>query len=112
MRIRELGRMPVSIQASSPGDPEHSVEEILVDKDELSPLDVLILNETREVLSAALESLTAEERNVVELRYGLISYESLSVNEIAKKLRLERNLVETLESTALTKLRYFIARVV
>jgi RNA polymerase primary sigma factor len=110
-QIRQLGRMPVSLQGCLSAVPEHSIEEILVDEDELSPPDILVLKETREALSSALRDLTADERKVVELRYGLINSEALSISAIAKKLGIKRVTAEALESTALAKLRYGLVQV-
>lgn len=104
IRLRELGRTPISIHSSLP-DRQVTIEEILIDEAELSPPQLFAINETRQALSSALANLTADERTIIELRYGMISQRPLSHSAIAKTLGMNRKKVASLEASALMKLR-------
>src|SRR5262249_14508971 len=70
-RLRNLARWPISMDAPLSLEPELTVQDILVDDSSASPLEAVIIHESREALSSALANLAVGEREVVELRYGL-----------------------------------------
>ena len=51
------------------------------------------------------ETLTDRERNVIELRYGLIGASSMPQREVAKLLGISRSYVSRIETKAIDKLR-------
>lgn len=52
--------------------------------------------------------LTARERVVIELRYGLFNHQCLTQREIAQKMGISRSYVSRIEKRALTKLQQII----
>ncbi len=49
--------------------------------------------------------LTARERKIIEMRYGLLTQHPLTQREVAKKLAISRSYVSRIEKKALEKLR-------
>jgi RNA polymerase sigma factor (sigma-70 family) len=70
------------------------------------PADQAALGLLRSQLSQALESLSARERRVIELRYGLEDRYSLTLEEVGVKLGLTRERIRQIQKEALAKLRH------
>lgn len=67
----------------------------------------LIKKSFREEVERMLKRLTAKERAVVEMRYGLGDEEPLTLEGVGKRLRLSRERVRQIEERAKQKLRAF-----
>lgn len=59
---------------------------------------------TRRLYTALTERLTAREREIIMLRYGLSGHRPLVQREVARRLQISRSYVSRLETKALTKL--------
>ncbi len=70
------------------------------------PADEAAIGLLRSQLSQALESLSARERRVIELRYGLADGYSLTLEEVGTKLGLTRERIRQIQKEALAKLRH------
>jgi RNA polymerase primary sigma factor len=70
------------------------------------PADEAAIGLLRSQLSQALESLSARERRVIELRYGLEDGYSLTLEEVGAKLGLTRERIRQIQKEALAKLRH------
>ncbi len=57
-------------------------------------------------LNRTLESLTPRERRIIELRFGLDSESSRTLEEVGKELGLTKERIRQLEKEALAKLRH------
>lgn len=78
----------------------------LVDRQAAMPADELVDDELRAVVAAGLDRLTADERNVIELRYGLAGRESLGWPELAAALERSAEWCRQRQRSALRKLRH------
>ncbi|MBQ5487762.1 MAG: RNA polymerase sporulation sigma factor SigK [Clostridia bacterium] len=77
----------------------------VIASDESSAADTVILNSNGRALRAAVnEVLTARERCVIELRYGLIDGRLMPQREVGKQLCISRSYVSRIEKKALEKL--------
>ena len=65
----------------------------------------LVEEDTLRQVRAALESLNARERRVVELRYGLTNSREYSLDEVAHRLGCTREAARQLERRAMNRLR-------
>lgn len=59
----------------------------------------------KDEVSLALKALTARERKVVQLRFGLVDGESRSLVQVGARLCLPRERIRQIEHIALGKLR-------
>ena len=59
----------------------------------------------RRQLDDVLQTLDARERRVVQLRFGLLDGHQRSLDEVARRLGVNREQVRKMERTALDKLR-------
>jgi RNA polymerase primary sigma factor len=60
----------------------------------------------REQMKDILDSLTARERRVLRLRFGLDDGQSRTLEEVGQKLGVTRERVRQIEAKALRKLRH------
>ncbi len=84
------------------GDAE--LADLLPDGAALDPLEETARHLRIEALHAALESLPARERRILELRFGLVDDEQHTLTDIGREFGLTRERVRQLESDALRRL--------
>jgi len=74
--------------------------------DDMDPLDMVLADELRDMIEDKLELLNEREYNVIIMRFGLTEDKSdYTLEEIGKALRLTRERVRQVESSAIKKLK-------
>ena len=84
-------------------------EELLVPEELISEDDIdvhIVAIMMKEQLAEALGMLKERERNVLELRYGLIDSEEKTLEDVGKEFNITRERVRQIEVKALNKLRH------
>jgi RNA polymerase primary sigma factor len=92
-RLVRLSRPAVSLDGVEPEQPG------------ASPADEVVLAALRVDLYAMLARLTARERRVLRLRFGLVDGRRCSLEEIGRRLGVSRERVRQIQKEALTRLR-------
>ena len=69
-----------------------------------SPLNKVCEENETKVILESLEVLTENEKEIINLRYGLLDNLPLTQKEIATKLKISRSYVSRIEKRALTKI--------
>jgi RNA polymerase primary sigma factor len=69
------------------------------------PEETALAQARREAILKVLEGLPPREAEVIRLRYGLDGFPPLTLEEVARKLRVTRERVRQLERKALTRLK-------
>ncbi len=75
------------------------------DKEATSPVDAALLSVLRIEVEDVLDTLTARERRVLQLRFGLIDAQDRTLEEVGQRLGLTRERIRQIEVKALRKLR-------
>lgn len=75
------------------------------DQSILSPQEIVEEAEIKDLLKTSLNTLTNQERRIIELRFGLITDKGLTWEEITAELGISQNRSRLLEKRALRKLR-------
>ncbi len=96
---------PVSLDAPVDEDARYSLSDTLEDCTTPAPADTASQHLLGEELHRALVLLTARERAVITLRYGIGDGHSRTLLEVGKELGISRERVRQLEVVALMKLR-------
>jgi RNA polymerase primary sigma factor len=97
--------MPCSLDEVQGDDGTATLAETIADPTQPTPLEEVSHALLREDIQAAMMYLTAREREILRLRYGLESDQPMTLEQIGKQLSLTRERVRQLESEALKKLR-------
>jgi len=102
-RFLQVGAPLASLDAPLAG--ETPFGEFIADVDASSPDADLIEEDVLRQAGAALESLPARERRVLELRYGITNSREHTFEEIATRLDCTREAVRQIERRAFNRLR-------
>jgi len=102
--LLEIAREPVSLETPI-GDGDTELGELIEDTSVESPMAAAARSLMKDEVQAVLETLTARERRVLQLRFGLLDGEQRTLEEVARRLGLGRETVRQLERTAMARLR-------
>ncbi len=102
--LLDIAREPVSLETPI-GDGDTELGELIEDTSVESPLAAAARALMKDEVQAVLETLTARERRVLQLRFGLMDGEQRTLEEVARRLGLGRETVRQLERTAMARLR-------
>ena len=77
-----------------------------VDKNVVDPMDVTTMKLFKEQIQVALSVLSDRERQVLELRYGLIDENDHTLEEVSRYFNVTRERIRQIEAKAFRKLRH------
>jgi RNA polymerase primary sigma factor len=105
-RVLKTAEEPVSIDSPVGGDDSSLFGDFIEDEDALSPMDAAARQMLREQIQSALTALSDREREVLELRFGLVDGRDHTLEEVSKFFDVTRERVRQIEAKALRKLRH------
>jgi RNA polymerase primary sigma factor len=103
--LLHITEQPVSLDTPADTDNRMALADTLEDPGIQAPAEIASQHLLGEELHRALSQLTARERSVVILRYGIGDGRSRTLLEVGKELGISRERVRQLEMVALAKLR-------
>jgi RNA polymerase primary sigma factor len=104
--ILELGREPVSLETPvGAGEGETRLADFIEDSGEEAPLEVVSKDMRQADLEVALCLFPWGESRVLELRYGLLSEEPMTLEAIGGEVGVTRERVRQIEARTLSKLK-------
>jgi RNA polymerase primary sigma factor len=108
-KVRDIMRMvqePMSLEMPVGTEETSSLGDFIEDETVLGPADETSRQLLREQMKDILDSLSARERRVLRLRFGLDDGQSRTLEEVGQKLGVTRERVRQIEAKALRKLRH------
>jgi len=96
---------PISLETPI-GDEESQLSDFIEDKELPKPVDEATNGLLREQLAQTLSSLSARERRIIEMRFGLDGEGCRTLEEVGTELGFTRERIRQLEREALAKLRH------
>lgn len=102
--VIRVSREPLSLDAPRAGDTEGTLGDVIADRHGLAPSEHATARESADHLQTLLASLTARERRVLSLRFGLDGGDEQTLEEIGRSLELTRERVRQIVAGALDKL--------
>jgi RNA polymerase primary sigma factor len=107
--VREILRMsqlPVSLEKPIGEEEDSSLGDFVEDEAAESPFDTAQLSLRREDVEHALNALPRREREVIELRYGLLGGEPRTLEEVGRAFGVTRERIRQIENNTLKKLEH------
>jgi RNA polymerase primary sigma factor len=95
-----------SLDAPLTDEEENSLADVIEDKSSEGPSESADREMLREEVRRALNGLTLRERQVIELRFGLIDDHDCTLEEVGRRLNVTRERVRQIEERAIRKLRH------
>jgi len=96
---------PMSLDRPVGDDDDNQLEDFIHDEDATSPIEATAQEMMREHLGKALDNLSVRERQVLELRFGLMDGKVHTLEEVGAYFDVTRERIRQIEATALRKLR-------
>jgi RNA polymerase nonessential primary-like sigma factor len=100
----ERSRQPLSLDVKVGDNQDTDLLELLEDPSS-SPEQFTVQSSLRRDLNRLMEGLTAQQRQVLQLRFGLDNGQPLTLAKVGESLSISRERVRQIEREALTKLR-------
>jgi RNA polymerase primary sigma factor len=108
-RVRELliwAEKIFSLDAPLSDEEESSLSDLIEDQNAAGPVEQTDRELLREEIRRVLGNLTQREREVIELRFGLIDDRDHTLEEVGRMLKVTRERVRQIEERAIRKLRH------
>ncbi len=103
--IFKIAPEPLSLETPIGEEDNSHLGDFIEDQDAVSPADAATILVLREQLEAVLNTLTARERDVLKLRFGLDDGYARTLEEVGHIFEVTRERIRQIEAKALKKLR-------
>jgi RNA polymerase primary sigma factor len=104
--IMKISQEPISLEMPIGEEDDSHLGDFIPDEKALAPADAASHQMLREQVDDVLETLTDRERKVLELRFGLDTGRSRTLEEVGKEFGVTRERIRQIEAKALRKLRH------
>jgi RNA polymerase primary sigma factor len=105
-RVLRSAEEPVSLEGPVGDEESSQLGDFIEDEDAPSPIDAAAREMLREQIQQALDSLLERERQVLELRFGLMDGKDHTLEEVSRYFNVTRERIRQIEAKALRKLRH------
>ncbi len=105
-RIMRASEEPMSLESPVGTEESSQLGDFIEDQDALEPMDAAAREMLREQVKNALAVLSDREREVLELRFGLLDGKDHTLEEVGQHFKVTRERVRQIEAKALRKLRH------
>jgi RNA polymerase primary sigma factor len=104
--IMRASEEPMSLESPIGTEDSSQLGDFIQDQDALEPMDAAAREMLREQVKNALAVLSDREREVLEMRFGLIDGKDHTLEEVGQHFKVTRERVRQIEAKALRKLRH------
>ncbi|MEN4012107.1 MAG: sigma-70 family RNA polymerase sigma factor [Chloroflexota bacterium] len=105
-RILQSAEEPVSLERPVGDEDSSQLGDFIEDDEAMEPMDAAAREMLREQVQNALGALSERERQVLELRFGLIDGKDHTLEEVSRYFNVTRERIRQIEAKALRKLRH------
>ncbi len=105
-RVLRASEEPISLESPVGNEDSSQLGDFLEDEDALEPMDAAARDMLREQVQNALAVLSEREREVLEMRFGLLDGKDHTLEEVGQQFNVTRERIRQIEAKALRKLRH------
>jgi len=105
-QVLSMSRDPLSLESPVGEDEEARLGEFIEDHGAVAPLEAASFGMMQDEIVAVLQTLSARERRVVELRFGLADGQARTLEEVGREFGITRERIRQIEAKTLSKLRH------
>jgi RNA polymerase primary sigma factor len=105
-RVLRSAEEPISLEGPVGDEESSQLGDFIEDQDAPSPGDAVARQILREQVHEALQYLSDREREVLELRFGLVDGKDHTLEEVSRFFNVTRERIRQIEAKALRKLRH------
>jgi RNA polymerase primary sigma factor len=105
-RTLQSAEEPISLEHPVGDEDSSQLGDFIEDSDALEPMDAASREMLREQVQSALAALSERERQVLELRFGLVDGRDHTLEEVSRYFNVTRERIRQIEAKALRKLRH------
>jgi RNA polymerase primary sigma factor len=104
--ILKMAQQPISLQTPVGDGDDTSFGDFIEDKSSDNPSEMTSFSLLKDKLGNVLESLNHREREVLELRFGLLDGCPRTLEDVGRQFRVTRERIRQIEAKALRKMRH------
>jgi len=105
-RVLRAAEEPVSLESPVGSEDNSLLGDFIEDEDAQEPMDAASREMLREQIKNALAVLSERERDVLEMRFGLLDGKDHTLEEVGQAFNVTRERIRQIEAKALRKLRH------
>jgi len=104
--ILKVAEEPISLELPVGDEDNSTLADFIEDQNTSAPLDAAARGILGDQVRASLDILSERERQVLELRFGLVDGKDHTLEEVSQHFDVTRERIRQIESKALRKLRH------
>src|SRR6266536_3545793 len=104
--VLSVSRDPLSLETPVGEEEQARLGEFIEDHGAMAPLEATFFGMMQEEIAAVLRTLSARERRIVELRFGLTDGQPRTLQEVGRKFGITRERIRQIEAKTFCKLRH------
>ncbi len=104
--ILKVSEEPISLELPIGDEDNSTLGDFIEDQEASAPLDAATREILREQVRSSLDKLSERERQVLELRFGLVDGKDHTLEEVSQYFDVTRERIRQIEAKALRKLRH------
>jgi len=101
--ILQVSQEPISLETPAGEEDDSPLGDFLEDTQAMIPLDAVMLQQQ---IGSVLQSLPGRERDIIQLRFGLMDGQPHTLEEVGREFGVTRERIRQVESKILSKLRH------
>jgi RNA polymerase primary sigma factor len=105
-RIMRIAQEPMSLETPIGSEENSYLGDFIEDESVVGPVDAASKQLLKEQMQDILDSLSARERKVLEMRFGLLDGQGRTLEEVGQEFGVTRERIRQIEAKALRKLRH------
>ncbi|MEJ7789462.1 MAG: RNA polymerase sigma factor RpoD [Thermoleophilaceae bacterium] len=102
--ILRIAQQPISLEKPIGEEEDSELGDFVEDQAAESPFETASENLRRENVRKALDALPQREREVIEMRYGLLGHQARTLEEVGRAFGVTRERIRQIENNTLKKL--------